>query len=53
MMKKEKEEDKHDSKFDSIKITQGNFINEKTGNIKDFYKITGCIGRGKKKVSNL
>ena len=23
------------------------FVNENTGNIKDFYKISSCIGRGK------
>lgn len=31
---------------DSIKISGTNFITQKTGNIKDFYKITSCIGRG-------
>lgn len=29
-----------------IKFKGTNFIQEKTGNIKDFYKITSCIGRG-------
>lgn len=29
-----------------IKLSASVFINEKTGNIKDIYKITGCIGRG-------
>ena len=31
---------------DSVKISGNSFITEKTGNIKDYYKITSCIGRG-------
>ena len=31
---------------ESIKFKIGTFISEKHGNIKDFYKITSCIGRG-------
>ncbi len=27
-------------------LHMGNFIAENTGNIKDFYKITSCIGKG-------
>ena len=30
-----------------IKINQQNFVKENTGNIKEFYKISSCIGRGK------
>jgi calcium-dependent protein kinase len=30
-----------------IKINVDAFIHENTGNIKDFYKISSCIGRGK------
>ena len=30
-----------------IKISGQNFVLENSGNIKDFYKITSCIGRGK------
>lgn len=29
-----------------IKINTDAFIHENTGNIKDFYKISSCIGRG-------
>lgn len=29
-----------------IRIQNSAFINENTGNIKDFYKISSCIGRG-------
>jgi hypothetical protein len=32
---------------DTVKISKNTFITEKAGNIKDFYKITSCIGRGK------
>ena len=31
---------------EQIKIDAKSFITEKTGNIKDFYRITSCIGRG-------
>jgi hypothetical protein len=31
-----------------IKINAEAFIHENTGNIKDFYKISSCIGRGNK-----
>ena len=31
-----------------IKVDTQSFIHENTGNIKDFYKISSCIGRGKK-----
>ena len=30
-----------------IKVDTNNFIHENIGNIKDFYKISSCIGRGK------
>jgi len=30
-----------------ILIKGAGFVNENTGNIKDFYKISSCIGRGK------
>lgn len=30
-----------------IKINHENFVKENTGNIKEFYKISSCIGRGK------
>lgn len=30
-----------------ISINTEAFIHENTGNIKDFYKISSCIGRGK------
>ena len=30
-----------------IKVDTQSFIHENTGNIKDFYKISSCIGRGK------
>lgn len=30
-----------------IKFSGQVFIQENSGNIKDFYKITSCIGRGK------
>ena len=30
----------------SVKITGTQFVQQKQGNIKDFYKITSCIGRG-------
>ena len=30
-----------------IKIQTESFIHENMGNIKDFYKISSCIGRGK------
>lgn len=30
-----------------IKFSGQVFIQENAGNIKDFYKITSCIGRGK------
>jgi hypothetical protein len=30
-----------------IKINAEAFIHENTGNIKDYYKISSCIGRGK------
>ena len=33
-----------------IKVDTQSFIHENTGNIKDFYKISSCIGRGKKKA---
>jgi len=33
--------------MEPIKISGTSFIKEKTGNIKDFYKITSCIGRGR------
>lgn len=29
-----------------LKIKSDQFVTEKTGNIKDYYKITSCIGRG-------
>lgn len=29
-----------------LKIKSNQFVKEQTGNIKDFYKITSCIGRG-------
>jgi calcium-dependent protein kinase len=29
-----------------IKINHENFVKENTGNIKEFYKISSCIGRG-------
>jgi serine/threonine protein kinase len=29
-----------------IKVDTQSFIHENTGNIKDFYKISSCIGRG-------
>lgn len=29
-----------------FKLSASAFIHEKSGNIKDFYKITSCIGRG-------
>lgn len=35
-----------------IKINTESFIHENTGNIKDFYKISSCIGRGKCEESN-
>jgi hypothetical protein len=35
-----------------IKINTESFIHENTGNIKDFYKISSCIGRGKWQKSN-
>jgi hypothetical protein len=31
----------------SIKSSGSVFVKENTGNIKDFYKISSCIGRGK------
>jgi len=31
---------------EGIKISGSAFIHENTGNIKDFYKISSCIGRG-------
>ena len=31
-----------------IKVDTQSFIHENTGNIKDFYKISSCIGRGKR-----
>jgi hypothetical protein len=31
---------------ENIKIDAKSFITEKTGNIKDHYRITSCIGRG-------
>jgi hypothetical protein len=33
-------------KKEELKLNTSNFINEKSGNIKDFYKITSCIGKG-------
>jgi len=37
-----------------IKINHENFVKENTGNIKEFYKISSCIGRGKvHSLSNL
>ena len=30
-----------------LNIKGSGFISENTGNIKDFYKISSCIGRGK------
>lgn len=30
-----------------MQIKGSGFVNENTGNIKDFYKISSCIGRGK------
>ena len=36
-----------------IKVDTQSFIHENTGNIKDFYKISSCIGRGKKPTSIL
>ncbi len=35
-----------------LKIKSDQFVTEKTGNIKDFYKITSCIGRGKPYYAN-
>ena len=36
-----------------IKSTTGStFVKENTGNIKDYYKISSCIGRGKLKRSD-
>lgn len=35
------------SKTKDIKINHENFVKENTGNIKEFYKISSCIGRGK------
>ena len=32
---------------ESLNIKGSGFISENTGNIKDFYKISSCIGRGK------
>jgi hypothetical protein len=32
---------------EQLKIRGSGFISENTGNIKDFYKISSCIGRGK------
>ena len=29
-----------------LKIKSNQFVKEQSGNIKDFYKITSCIGRG-------
>lgn len=31
---------------DNIKISGSSFIHENTGNIKEYYKISSCIGRG-------
>ena len=36
-----------------IKINHENFVKENTGNIKEFYKISSCIGRGKVYSHNL
>ena len=33
-------------KTKDIKINHENFVKENTGNIKEFYKISSCIGRG-------
>lgn len=33
--------------FSQIKSSSTAFVKENTGNIKDFYKISSCIGRGK------
>jgi hypothetical protein len=30
-----------------LHVSGAGFISENTGNIKDFYKISSCIGRGK------
>jgi hypothetical protein len=35
------------SQKEHITIKGSGFISENTGNIKDFYKISSCIGRGK------
>ena len=35
---------------DKIQVRGSGFISENTGNIKDFYKISSCIGRGKRPV---
>ena len=34
----------------SIKSSGSVFVKENTGNIKDFYKISSCIGRGKYQI---
>ena len=36
-----------------IKIMHENFVKENTGNIKEFYKISSCIGRGNVHLHNL
>ena len=37
-----------------IKSTTGaTFVKENTGNIKDYYKISSCIGRGKFQYTNI
>ena len=40
------ESKKGPQKIEHLKIHSDGFIHENTGNIKDFYKISSCIGRG-------
>lgn len=37
----------HSHGMEHLNIKGSGFISENTGNIKDFYKISSCIGRGK------
>jgi len=43
MVSKEKE----NNKPKVLKLSAGDLVQEQSGNIKDFYKISSCIGRGK------
>ena len=45
--------DKEPIKSHHIKVDTQAFIHENTGNIKDFYKISSCIGRGKYNFDHL